>query len=75
LREIRLAQGWVHFKRDRETLAGAYTVQGRKSVSVWNAPPGIDEITTKWVTGKRLTVTDENEAEVILAIASKDDPL
>jgi len=75
LREIGLAQGWVHFKRDRETLAGAYTVQGRKSVSVWNAPPGIDEITTKWVTGKRLTVTDENEAEVILAIASKDDPL
>jgi hypothetical protein len=75
LREIGLAKGWVHFKRDRETLAGAYTVRGRTGVSVWNAPPGVDEITTKWVTGKRLTVTDENEAEVVDAIASKDAPL
>jgi len=75
LREIGLATGWVHFKRDRETLAGAYTVRGRTGVSVWNAPPGVDEITTKWVTGKRLTVTDENEAEVIEAITGKDAPL
>jgi hypothetical protein len=75
LREIGLAQGWVHFKRDRETWAGAYTVRGRTGVSVWNAPPGVDEITTKWVSGKRLTVTDENESEVVGAIASKDTPL
>lgn len=75
LRGIGLANGWVHFKRDRETLTGAYTVRGRTGVSVWNAPPGVDEITTKWVTGKRLTVTDENEAKVVDAIASKDAPL
>ncbi len=74
LREIGLAQGWVHFKRDRETLTGAYTVRGRTGVSVWNAPPGIDEITTKWVTGKRLTVTAQNEADVVVAISSKDTP-
>lgn len=74
LRDIGLAQGWVHFKRDRETLTGAYTVRGRTGVSVWNAPPGIDEITTKWVTGKRLTVTEENEADVVVAITSKDAP-
>jgi hypothetical protein len=74
LREVGLAQGWVHFKRDSETRVGAYTVQGRTGVSVWNAPPGVDEITTKWVSGKRLTVTDENESEVVGAIVSKDTP-
>lgn len=75
LREIGLAQGWVHFKRDRETRAGAYTVRGHKGVCVWNAPPGVDEITTKWVSGKPLTVTDENESEVVAAIVRKDMPL
>lgn len=74
LREVGLGQRWVHFKRDRETLTGAYTVRGRMGVSVWNAPPGVDEITTKWVTGTRLTVTDENEAVVVDAITSKDAP-
>ena len=78
LRKLRgngLANGWVHFKRDRETLTGAYTVRGRTGVSVWNAPPGVDDFMTEWVIGKRLTVTAENEAEVVDAIASKDPPL
>ena len=75
LREIGLGQGWVYFKRDRETRDGVYTVRGYKGVSVWSAPPGIDEITTKWITGERLTVTDENEADVVRVITSKDAPL
>jgi hypothetical protein len=73
LREAGLAQGWVHFKRDRETLAGAYVVCGRQGVSVWNARPGEgDEISTNWVTTKRMVVTDANASEIIAAIERMD---
>jgi hypothetical protein len=72
LRGAGLAQGWVHFKRDRETYAGAYVNRGRRGVSVWNAAPGGDEISTKWVTGKRVVVTDENVAEVVAQIQALD---
>lgn len=72
LRDFGLAQGWVHFKRDLETIANRYKVRGHKGVSVWSAPPGVEEISTTWITGKRLVVTDENRAEVIEAIANQD---
>ena len=71
LREAGLARGWVHFKRDRETLAGAYGNRGGRGVSVWNSRAG-DEITTTWVTGKRVLVTDENAVEVVDAIEGLD---
>jgi hypothetical protein len=71
LREAGLARGWVHFKRDRETLAGAYGNRGARGVSVWNSRDG-DEITTTWVTGKRVLVTDENCVEIVDAIESLD---
>ena len=69
LRQAGLARGWVHFKRDRETLAGAYGVRGHRGVSVWNARPGgHDEISTKWITGKPVPVTEGNSAEIVGAI-------
>jgi hypothetical protein len=69
LRQAGLGKGWVHFKRDRETLAGAYGVGGHLGVSVWNARPGDhDEISTKSTTGKPLPVTAGNSAEVVAAI-------
>ncbi|MHB1252207.1 MAG: putative phosphothreonine lyase domain-containing protein [Acidimicrobiales bacterium] len=68
LHEVGLARGWLHFKRDLETRNGAYLNRGSRGVSVWNAAPGSDEISTKWVTGKRLVVTAENECEVISQI-------
>ena len=69
LRRAGLAGGWVHFKRDRETLAGAYGVRGHRGVSVWNARPGgHDEISTKWITGRPVPVTDGNSAEIVAAI-------
>jgi Basophilic leukemia-expressed protein Bles03 len=72
LRDAGLAQGWVHFKRDRETLSGAYVNRGNRGVSVWNAAPGEEDISTKWVSGKRLVVTDENAAGVIATIEAQD---
>ena len=73
LRQAGLAKGWVHFKRDRETLAGAYGVQGHRGVSVWNSRPGgHDEITTKWTTGKPVPVTEGNSAEIVAAIEMLD---
>ena len=57
LRDAGFAQGWVHFKRDRETRSGAYLNRGSRGVSVWNAAPGVNEISTKWLTGKRVVVT------------------
>lgn len=75
LRANGLADGWVHFKRDLETYAGAYVNRGSKSVSVWNAKPESDEISTKWIDGKRLVVTPENTAEVVAAIEAQDGPL
>lgn len=69
LREAGIARGWVHFKRDRETYAGAYVVRGRQGVSVWNARPGdTDEISTKWVTGNPILVTDASAADIVAAI-------
>ena len=69
LRNAGLAKGWVHFKRDIETYAGAYVVTGRRGVSVWNARPGDgDEISTTWVTGKPIQVTPENGVEIVSAI-------
>jgi hypothetical protein len=68
LRQSGIAEGWLHFKRDRETLSGKYLVRGDRGVSVWNARPGSDEISTKWLTGKRVIVTDENVAEVVAGI-------
>jgi len=69
LRQAGLAKGWVHFKRDRETLAGAYGVRGHLGVSVWNARPGDhDEISTKWTTGKPVPVTTGNTVEIVAAI-------
>ena len=35
-------------------VGGAYGNRGARGVSVWNSPDG-DEITTKWVTGKRIS--------------------
>jgi hypothetical protein len=72
LRDAGLAQGWVHFKRDLETRSGAYLNRGSRGVSVWNAAPGGDEISTKWITGKRVVVTAENEDEVIAQIEGQD---
>jgi superfamily II DNA or RNA helicase len=73
LRQEGLAKGWVHFKRDRETLAGAYGVRGHRGVSVWNARPGEhDEISTKWTTGKPVPVTEGNSAEIVAAIEMLD---
>jgi hypothetical protein len=37
LRRAGLAQSATHFKRDRETWAGAYGVTGHRGVCVWNA--------------------------------------
>ena len=71
LRQAGLARGSVHFKRDRETVAGVYGNRGTAGVSVWNSPEG-DTITTKWVTGRRLVVTDENCVEVVGAIERRD---
>jgi Domain of unknown function (DUF1917) len=73
LRREGLARGWVHFKRDRETLAGAYALRGHQGVSVWNARPGNrDEISTKWTTGKSVTPTADNSAEIVAAIEMLD---
>lgn len=72
LRDAGLAHGWVHFKRDLETRSGAYLNRGSRGVSVWNAAPGGDEISTKWITGKRVVVTAENEDEVISQIEGQD---
>ena len=41
-------------------------------MSVWNSPDG-DEITTRWLTGKRVVVRDENCVEVVAAIERQDD--
>ncbi len=69
LREAGCAQGWVHFKRDLETYAGAYVARGNRGVSVWNARPGAgDEISTKWTTGRAVPVTPENAAEIVATI-------
>jgi hypothetical protein len=73
LREAGLTRGWVHFKRDKETRAGAYINRGSRGVSVWNAGPDSDEISTKWATGERLVVTDENLNEVIAQIETYGD--
>ncbi len=72
LRDASLAQGWIHFKRDRETRSGAYLNRGSRGVSVWNAAPGGCEISTKWITGKRVVVNPENEGEVIEQIEAQD---
>lgn len=72
LRDADLAHGWIHFKRDRETRSGAYTNRGSRSVSVWNAAPDGDEISTKWLTGKRVVVTAEDAAEVVALIEAQD---
>jgi hypothetical protein len=64
----------VHFKRDRETLAGAYGVRGHRGVSLWNARPGEhDEISTTWTTGKPVPVTEGNSAEIVAAIEMLDE--
>ena len=69
LRREGLARGWVHFKRDRETLAGTYAQRGRQGVSVWNARPGNhDEISTKWTTGRSVTLTTDNSVEIVAAV-------
>lgn len=74
LREAGLAQGWVHFKRDRETHAGAYVAEGNRGVSVWNAQPDTaDEISTKWTTGRAVPVTPENVAEIVATIERLDE--
>jgi hypothetical protein len=74
LRQEGLAKGWVHFKRDRETLAGAYGVRGHRGVSLWNARPGEhDEISTTWTTGKPVPVTEGNSAEIVAAIEMLDE--
>ncbi len=50
-------------------MAGAYSVRGHHGVSVWNARPGDhDEISTKWTTGKPVSVTADNAAEIVAAI-------
>jgi hypothetical protein len=72
LRSAGVAKGWLHFKRDRETLSGKYNFRGDRGVSVWSARPDSDEISTKWLTGKRLAVTDENASEVVAAIERQD---
>ena len=72
LRDAGLAQGWVHFKRDLETRGGAYLNRGSRGVSVWNAAPGGDEISTKWTTGKRVVVTSDNVDEVVRQIEGQD---
>ena len=72
LRDAGVAQGWLHFKRDLETRSGAYLNRGSRGVSVWNAAPGGDEISTKWITGKRVIVNAENKDEVISRIERQD---
>ena len=72
LRDAGVAKGWLHFKRDLETRSGAYLNRGSRGVSVWNAAPGGDEISTKWITGKRVIVNTENEDEVISRIEGQD---
>jgi hypothetical protein len=73
IRQAGLAKNWVHFKRDRETLAGAYGNRGHHGVSVWNARPGDhDQISTKWATGKSVAVTSDNSTEIVAAIERMD---
>lgn len=68
LRATGLARGWVHFKRDRESTSLTHTALRWPCVSVWDAPPVGDAITTRWLTGKRQTVTDQNYQEIVAAI-------
>jgi len=72
LRDAGLAQGWIHFKRDRETRSGAYLNRGNRGVSIWNAAPGGCEISTKWLTGKRVVLSPEIERDVIAQIEAQD---
>jgi hypothetical protein len=73
LRQAGVAKTWMHFKRDRETLAGAYGIRGHSGVSVWNARPGDhDEISTKWTAGKPVPVTSDNSKEIVAAIERMD---
>jgi Domain of unknown function (DUF1917) len=76
LRRIRGAgiEQSVYFKRDRETLAGKYSVQGKPTVSVWGSPSG-DMIRTKWL-GNGTTwveVSAENQAAIIAQIQAQDE--
>ena len=72
LRAAGIGTEWLHFKRNLETESSAYLKLGRRGVSVWNATPGGDVISTKWVTGERLIVTEENAVEVVATIAAGD---
>lgn len=71
LRDARVATTAVHFKRDRETLAGAYGNRGHRGVCVWNSPSG-ETIRTKWWTGRPVEVTDVNAAEIVAYIEAQD---
>lgn len=78
LRRIRASgvEQSVYFKRDRETLAGRYSIRdSRTTVSVWGSPTG-DTIRTKWVgTGKTwVEMTSENR-EVTIAHIQREDAL
>jgi hypothetical protein len=75
LRRAGLAQGATHFKRDRETWIGAYNVRGNRGVCVWNTRPaevGDVALSTKWLTGKSIVVTEANRADIVEAIEGSD---
>ena len=42
-------------------------------MSVWNAASGEGEISTKWLTGKRVVVAPENKDEAIAQIEAQDE--
>lgn len=71
LRGADIAEGWLNFKRDADTLAGVYAGTGTSPVAVFTAPPDAVRFYTRRL-GDVTWLDGSNDAEVVAAIEAAD---
>ena len=71
LRSAGIGDGWLHFKRDADTVAGLYSAHGDSGVATFSAPPDAVRIFTKRL-GGTTWLDGSNDAEVVAAIEASD---
>ena len=73
LRSVGLAEDWLHFKRDADTVAGRYRGgHDDGGVATFSAPPDEVRIYTKRL-GGTTWLDGSNDSEVVAAIEASDD--
>lgn len=71
LRSAGIAEDWLNFKRDCDTVAGLYASTGDSGAAVFTSPPGAPRFYTRRL-GDVTWLDGANDAEVVAAIEAAD---